>query len=410
MSKANKFIGKYGLNEYDFMLNVQLSNALDDYEMSKNTKFSRNNKLIPMISAALVIYNIFNIILIDMTNQIGILRAIGMKKRNVRLMILIQSLIVLILGLVIGFGVGYIVSSIGINNIYGNSESLYISKESITEPLILAVITVLISSIFSTYKASKISPMDAIRTTNSDLKNQNDRFYHKLVRKVFGLTGEMAFKNVWRNKSRTILSILSISMAGSLFISKMAVYNDEEGNSGNNSMSVLSMGDTDIILKHNLNNTNESYSNYDKKYIDEISKKDNIKEVLPSMNLSGYLKTDLTRITDDSKPLVLNKGNENNLEIGIGVKGYKKDFIKSLDKYIEDGNNIYDSDSEEKTNVSNDKNYPNVLISNYFYSIAKGSNDSQFLKEVKVGDLIDIKLPVKNNDNLEYKDITVRVS
>lgn len=410
MSKANKFIGKYGLDGYDFMLNVQLSNALDDYEMSKNTKFSRNNKLIPMISAALVIYNIFNIILIDMTNQIGILRAMGMKKRNVKFMILIQSLIVLILGLVVGFGIGYMTSSIGINNIYGNSETLYISKESIMEPLILAVITVLISSIFSTYKASKISPMNAIRTTNSDLKNQKDRFYHKLIRKVFGLTGEMAFKNVWRNKSRTILSILSISIAGSLFISKMAVYNDEEVSSGNDSMSVLSMGDTDIILKHNLNNTNEAYSNYNKKNIDEISKIDNIKEVLPSMNLSGYLKTDLNKITDDAKPLVLNKGNENNLEINIGVKGYNKAFIKKLDKYIEDGNNIYDNDAEEKNNVSNDENYTNVLILNYFYSTAKGSNDSQFLKEVKVGDLIDIKVPVKNNENLEYKNIKVRVS
>ncbi|RDY27739.1 ABC transporter permease [Romboutsia weinsteinii] len=407
-SKLNKLTGKYGLNNMDFMLNIQLSNAIEDYDMTKNTKFSRNNKLIPMISAGLVIYNIFNIILIDMTNQIGVLRAIGMKKKNIRLMISIQSLIVLIMGLITGFGVGYVLSLLGINSVYDNYQSIYISKESIMEPLILAVIVVLVSSIFCIFKASKISPMEAIRSTNNNLKNQKERFYHKLIRKVFGLTGEMAYKNVWRNKSRTILSILSISLAGTLFISKMVAYNEDKDSSSSNSLAVMSMGDTDVILRHNKSNTNEFYANYDQNIIDDISMINNIKEVTPSMDISGYLKTDINRITDDIKPLVLGKGNESNLEMDISVKGYNKDFIQSLDKYIEDGSNIYDK--EGKSNDLSGENYPNVLISNYFYSRQKSSNDAKALKEVKVGDIIEIKAPVNNNGNLEYKNVSVRVS
>ncbi|MEG1409574.1 MAG: FtsX-like permease family protein [Terrisporobacter sp.] len=410
MSKANKLIRKYELNDRDFMLNVQLTNAIDDYKMSKSTKFSRNNKLIPMISAGLVIYNIFTIILIDMTNQIGILRAIGMKKRNIKLMILIQSLIVLILGVIIGLSAGYMASLIGINSICHSNETLYISKTSIIEPLTLAFIIVLISSILSTYKASKISPIEAIRSTNNNSKKQRDRFYHKLIRKILGLTGEMAFKNTWRNKSRTILSILSISLAGSLFISKMAVFNDDEGNSGSTSMLVLSMGDTDVILNHDYNNINELYSNYSRKYIDEISKIKNIKEIAPSMNLNGYLKTHVNSIADDAKHLVSINGNENNLEVDMGVKGYNKGFIKSLDKYIEDGSNIYDKDIGSKNKIEGNEKYPNVLLSNYFYSPTKGSNDAKFLKEVNVGDIIEIKIPVKNNEKQEYKNVKVRVS
>ncbi|WP_434793423.1 hypothetical protein TPDSL_29620 [Terrisporobacter petrolearius] len=401
MSKANEIIGKYKLDGGDLIINTQLSNALDDYEMSKNTTFSIKNKLIPVLSAAIVIFNIFNIILIDMTKQIGILRAIGMKKKNVRLMILIQSLIVLILSLVLGFALGYVIASIGISSIYGGQQNIYISKESVMEPLILASFAVLISCIFSTYKSSKISPMEAIRDINNSTKKGKDKFYHKLIRKIFGLTGEMAFKNVWRNKSRTILSVLSISLAGSLFISKMAVFNNDEEMLGSSSMSVMAMGDTDVILRHNFYNTEEAYCNYDSNLINKVYKIHNLKEVYPSINLTAYLKSSINNISDDVKPFLSSKDNQNNIEITTGVKGYNKDFIRSLDKYIEKGSNIYEKKKED---------YPMALVSNYFYSPMQSTNNAMVLKKIKVGDVIDIKVPAKNGDKLEYKNIKVKVS
>lgn len=401
MSKANEIIEKYKLDDGDLIINTQLSSALDDYEMSKNTTFSIKNKLIPVLSASLVIFNIFNIILIDMTKQIGILRAIGMKKKNVRLMILIQSLIVFILSLVLGFALGYVISSIGIISIYGGQQNIYISKESVMEPLKLASFAVLISCIFSTHKSSKISPMEAIRDINNSTKKGRDRFYYKLIRKIFGLTGEMAFKNVWRNKSRTILSVLSISLAGSLFISKMAVFNNDEEMLGSSSMSVMAMGDTDVILRHNFYNTEEAYCNYDSNLINKISEIDNLKEVYPSINLTAYLKSSINNISDDVKPFLSSKDNQNNIEITTGVKGYNKDFIRSLDKYIEKGSNIYEKKKED---------YPMALVSNYFYSPMQSTNNAMVLKKIKVGDVIDIKVPAKNGDKLEYKNIKVKVS
>ena len=106
MSLTNKKIGQYNLNSYDFMINVNLIQALDDYKMTKETAFSKNNKLLPMITAGLVIYNIFNMILIEMTKEIGMLRAIGLSKRRVKYLLLIQGLIVLVLGIIIGFAIG----------------------------------------------------------------------------------------------------------------------------------------------------------------------------------------------------------------------------------------------------------------------------------------------------------------
>ena len=81
MSMTNATIAKYNLDGSNFMLNSPLNEVLEDYNMAKNSDFSIKNKLIPVIATTLVIYNIFNIILIDMIRQIGILRTIGMSKK-----------------------------------------------------------------------------------------------------------------------------------------------------------------------------------------------------------------------------------------------------------------------------------------------------------------------------------------
>ncbi|MCU9812426.1 hypothetical protein [Paraclostridium sp. AKS81] len=78
---ADKVIAKYKLDDENFMINVQLNEAIQNYEMCRGENIKLTNKLIPMVAATLVIYNIFNIILIDMTRQIGMLRSIGMTKK-----------------------------------------------------------------------------------------------------------------------------------------------------------------------------------------------------------------------------------------------------------------------------------------------------------------------------------------
>ncbi len=100
-----------------------------------------------MIASVLLIYNVFNMILVDMTNQIGMLKAIGASKKHIRLIIGFQSFVVLILGSLIGFILGCICSYIGLMGVFNGKVSLYISKSSILEPMIMATITVILASI-----------------------------------------------------------------------------------------------------------------------------------------------------------------------------------------------------------------------------------------------------------------------
>lgn len=399
MIKTNILKEKYKLNDDNFTTNLGLNEVLDEYKMSKNTSFSKNNKLIPIISATLVIYNIFNIILIDMTKQIGMLRAIGLSKNSIRYMLFIHSIIVLACGLIIGFVIGTILSYIGLRCIYGNITELYVSKTSILEPLIMATASVLVSIMFIIHKLDKNSPIEAIRSTNNSKIHTKNKFYYKLIRKIFGITGEMAYKNVWRSKTRTIVCTLSIGLAGTLYISKMAVYNND--NMSNSSIQVGTMGRTDIILKKNMNNTDERFAYYDDKYINEIEKIKEIKEVQPSMNINGFYNTDINNLSDDYIPYHELPTDKNNLEINLTIKGYKDKTLENIDNFMLDGNNIINSSQNE---------CPSALISNNFYSTRQGNNNAQILKEIKVDDLINIKIPVNKNGKVEYKKQKIRVA
>ncbi|CEK36333.1 ABC transporter permease,Macrolide export ATP-binding/permease protein MacB,macrolide transporter ATP-binding /permease protein,acidobacterial duplicated orphan permease,FtsX-like permease family [[Clostridium] sordellii] len=399
--KINKMINKYGLDQSNFMPNVSLTQVLEKYEMSKDTLYVLRQKLYPMLAATLVICNIFSIVLIDRTKQIGILRAMGLTKSKVRLMMLIEGVVVLILGLLLGFLLGVVASYLGFYVIYKKFVSLYISKVSILEPTIMAIIAVLISSLVPIYKSGKISPIDAIRSSDKINKRQKNRFYYKLIRKIFGFTGEIAYKNLWRNKIRTILCILSISLGGLLFIDTIATGKNIDGNLDSNNMFVMMMGNSDIKLSHNTNNTSLNFTKYNKDEIEKISSIKEVKNVNPIMALNGYFLVNSKDLTPKYKSSNGISDESKELEEFLEIEGHSNDSLKNLEKYIENGENI--------NNKSKGK-YPKALVTNYFYSIQEHSPNTKLLNDMKIGDLIDIKIPTIKNNKLEYKNEKVEVA
>lgn len=399
--KVYEMINKYGLDDFRFRVNVGLTDALNEYKESKTTLYILRQKLYPMLAATLVICNIFSIVLIDMTKQIGILRAIGLSKSKVRLMILIESVVVLILGLLLGFLLGVVASYLGFYVIYKKFVHLYISKASILEPMIMAIIAVLTSSLVPIYKSGKISPIDAIRSSDKVNKRQKNRFYYKLIRKIFGFTGEIAYKNLWRNKVRTILCIISISLGGMLFINTMGLKNSEDRTSNNNQIPVMTMGNNDIKVSNNYNNTNLDFIKYSEDEIRKISRIKEVKNVNPIMALNGYFLVNSKGLTTKYK---ISKGigdESKELEESLEIEGHNNDSLKNLDKYIESGENI--------NNKSKGK-YPKALVTNYFYSIQESSPNIKLLNDMKIGDLINIKIPIIKNNKLEYKNEKVEVA
>lgn len=399
IGKTYEIINKYGLDESNFMVNASLTQVLDDYSMLKGTTYTMKRKLYPMLAATLVICNIFSIVLIDMTKQIGILRAIGLSKKKVRFMIAIESIIVLALGLIFGFLIGILASYAGFYIIYGRFVNLYISKASIYEPMLMATIAVFISSLVPIYKSGKISPVEAIRSSDKFNKKQKNRFYYKLIRKVFGFSGEMAYKNFWRNKIRTILCVISISLGGVLFIDTIAMSKNEDKSLDNTTMPLMMMGNSDIKLSHNPNNSDSNFTKFSKNEIEKISNIKEVKSVKPVIELTGTFIINSKDLTKEYKSVNGIVDENKNLEEYVEVEGNNNESLKNINQYIEKGTNISDKSKGK---------YPEALVTNYFYSNA--SPNTKLLNDMKVGDLINIKIPVTKNNKVEYKNEKIEVA
>ena len=371
MDNMYKRMEKYGLTEDKFFMNIGLIQGLNSLGVGEEaTTYEIRNMLLPIAVSALLICNIFVMTLFDMKKSIGMLRAIGAKRHQICSMIFIQSLILVTIGISSGFLIGGAYVYNYISKMYPQNPSLYITKEAILIPILIAIITVFISNIVPIYKATRISPVEGMRDNGFSDRKFKNRFYYKWIRKVFNITGEMAYKNVFRFRTRTILCILSMGLVGSMYITALSNYNKI-------GMDVMHMpsqniDEYDIKLNkddYNVENALGMYSNSD---VEKIKNIDGVDYADGKLVLSGSM---------------------NKKQSYLEVRGYTEKDLKKLDKNIE-------AKSDEKNSE-----YINVLVNNH-----TDGTDEPIDKDLKIGEIIEIKIPSVNDGKLSYKVEKVRIA
>lgn len=126
---------------------------------------------ISLLVAGIGIMNIMIVSLIERTREIGILKALGMKSRTVLSIFLCESVIIgligAILGIVSGWGLASAVAILFSTGIFGGSANVAINPMLTLEVMLGALaFGVGISVIFALYpawRASKLKPVDALR-------------------------------------------------------------------------------------------------------------------------------------------------------------------------------------------------------------------------------------------------------
>ena len=133
--------------------------------------------LIILAALAFGIVNTMLMVVLERTRELGMLTAIGMNKRRVFSMIMLESVFLSLIGGVVGMIVGYLIITLtahtGINlsqyaegfEALGYSALIYpqISAGFFGIVTILIIITGIISSIYPAFKALKLNPVEAIR-------------------------------------------------------------------------------------------------------------------------------------------------------------------------------------------------------------------------------------------------------
>jgi len=178
------------------------------------------------IGCIVVIYNSFAISVMERKKEFGLLSSIGATKKQLSYTVFFEALIEGIIGKILGIGGAYI--GIGtviliINNLIGDILVLKLNLVTnivfIIIPVIFMILVIFISALVPSRRAAKVSPIEAIRQ-NDDIKiNKKKIKTGKLVNKLFGIEGEIALKNIKRNKKKYRVTIVSLFISIVLFIS-----------------------------------------------------------------------------------------------------------------------------------------------------------------------------------------------
>lgn len=178
------------------------------------------------IGCIVVIYNSFAISVMERKKEFGLLSSIGATKKQLSYTVFFEALIEGIIGIILGIcgayiGIGTVI--LIINNLIGDILVLKLNLVTnivfIIIPVIFMILVIFISALVPSRRAAKVSPIEAIRQ-NDDIKiNKKKIKTGRLINKLFGIEGEIALKNIKRNKKKYRVTIVSLFISIVLFIS-----------------------------------------------------------------------------------------------------------------------------------------------------------------------------------------------
>ena len=360
-----------------------------------------------VFTSVFCIKNSFDISITEKIKQYGMLRSIGATKKQIRKNVFFESTILGLIGIPIGVLCGCFASFVlvHVSNYFLNADYydelrlvLSISPIAIISSVLLGVITIYLSAFRSARRAAKVSPIESIRNS-ADIKIKSKKLKApKLIQKIFGIGGEISYKNLKRNKKKYRTTVISIVVSVSVFIAltsfmNMAIRAVE---------SEVKLSDYNIYLS---GNTYDSIDRYNK-YI-STTKLDNIDDytILRMFEFEvdevRYNKDYINWI--DIDPALLTPGIEapHIIIYSIGDYQYQK-YIKSLGLNYDD---IKDKaivmDYTKAARANNNKTEYKTLRA-YDYSIGE-SLTSKDNKSLEIGYITDKKpFGLKNNNDVYF--------
>ena len=165
-----------------------------------------------LFTGYLIIYNVFQI---SVTNDIrfyGLLKTIGTTSRQIRRIVRQQALLLSIfgipLGLIVGYGVGALLTPVVISRLDGIP---HIATSPSPVIFILSALFALLTVLLSCRKpgriAGRVSPIEAVRYTEGSSKRTRER------RTRGAKIAQMAWANLGRNRKKTVLMVTSLALA-----------------------------------------------------------------------------------------------------------------------------------------------------------------------------------------------------
>ena len=332
------------------------------------------------IGCIIVIYNSFAISVMERKKEFGLLSSIGATKKQLAHTVFFEAVVVGVIGIIFGIlgayiGIGCVV--LVINNLI--SDMLEYKLHLVTNPLfiiipvIFMIIVIGVSAFIPSRRASKVSPIEAIRQ-NDDIKiNKKKIRTSKLVLKLFGIEGEIALKNIKRNKKKYRVTIVSLFISIVLFISFSSYMNYTL----NTASSVMGEVPYDYQISYFGDDPNN-----DKEALDKIN------EIVKSSDVKEYVSYSVSNLS------IIGNYTYSDEYLDFYKSAYGEDGIKALNnlKYQSIYILVLDDNSYNKYKKLIGLDKDSVILLNRFKGVSYGNNKR-----------VNYDIPVINNGNINIK-------
>jgi len=180
-----------------------------------------------VISSVFVIRNSFSISVAEKNRQYGMLSSIGATSKQIRRNVIFEGMVIGLIAIPLGILLGIVaimillkvVNYLLTDMLSGLGFTYSINLLAVLISVAISIITIYLSCLIPARKAAKISPIESIRGNNDIKINSKKLRTSKLTKKLFGIGGVIASKNLKRSKKKYRTTVISLVISIFIFIS-----------------------------------------------------------------------------------------------------------------------------------------------------------------------------------------------
>jgi putative ABC transport system permease protein len=130
---------------------------------------------ISLLVGALIIWNTFSILVAQRTRELALLRAVGASRRQVRLSVVAEALVVGLVAAALGLGLGVGVAAglravLGVAGIEVPTTTLQVEPRTVVAALLVGVVVTVLAALLPARQATKVAPIAALRAVDAPAK------------------------------------------------------------------------------------------------------------------------------------------------------------------------------------------------------------------------------------------------
>ena len=400
-SLVERVSADYNLGRMAFSPNADY---LVTFNEVKSIKYENStNNIILILTVILLVFNMLNIIWGEYLKEISILRLIGARKRDIRFMVIYQSVLLAVIGTSIGIIAGIGITGIGVNILKDSvleiakvKPKIHIDSGVIIKTTVISIVSIALATIVPVIKIGRVGCIESI---SNSLKHKNKAKQSKIgkfIQDKFGIYRYMGVRNIWIKKTRTLISIFTITLCGYLIMYTFSSIEEEV----NDKIRKIYYK-YDIESSIGIGNDPETYKIPENK-IEKIKNMPAVKFAKARFNGDATFIEDKNKINDYYIEYFGIDGNEK-VEYQNHLRFFENDDMKKVvEPYMLNNKTV--KDIEQKTN-----GYINVAVFNSFYDPTKTHTYHKIYKNLKVGDIITLGVRYHNGDKIEKRNVKVRV-